>query len=415
MVNVRSREFPKSVLQADTIIVSCGLANFERTSWSTHRRHEFCVFYEELDTGADYDKFVGSFEDNYPGMWNGHSIWMIDCRKFDDPGRDKSLRNHIGRNPRIMKSIMESKNYHELQRRLYYRMPRFFSRKNIVIMICRSGRHRSVENAALWSNTLARYSRHQHSVSLLHLSELDFRKIRVRENVRNAVNSLTRIFQTHYDRIRAECSRLDPVSESETGHRKRSRSENFSESPTGNKSLVTHAESWARSAKDSLDEEDHLLQTSKKRATSATSTLAGTNLNRDILDELAERLENFHDSARALASCLQTRDVTRKSDQSMIEAAECMFHKLLGEANDDLECVTPQSRERLHVETTRNKHRCSRSETPIEKPYSCSETTNGNLSGRRQQMVCRFWCRFHRHHRRCCGCCCRCGGCCCCN
>ena len=118
MVNVLSREFPKSVLQADTIIVSCGLANFERTSWSTHRRHEFWGFYEELDTGADYDKFVGSFEDNYPEMWNGHSIWMIDWRKFDDPGRDKSLRNHIGRNPRIMKSIMESKNYHELQRRL---------------------------------------------------------------------------------------------------------------------------------------------------------------------------------------------------------------------------------------------------------------------------------------------------------
>ena len=165
--------------------------------------------------------------------------------------------------------------------------------------------------------------------------------------------------------------------ESETGHWKRSRSENFSESPAGNKSLGTHAEIWARSAKDSLDEEDHLLQTSKKRATSATSTLAGTNLNRDILDELAERLENFHDSARALASCLQTRDVTRKSDHSMIEAAECMFHKLLGEANDDLECVTPQSRERLHNETTRNKHRCSRSETPIEKPHSCSETTNG--------------------------------------
>ena len=44
MVNVRSRECPKSVLQADTIIVSCGLANFERTSWSTHRRHEFCGF-----------------------------------------------------------------------------------------------------------------------------------------------------------------------------------------------------------------------------------------------------------------------------------------------------------------------------------------------------------------------------------
>ena len=80
---------------------------------------------------------------------------------------------------------------------------------------------------------------------------------------------------------------------------------------------------------------------SKKRATSATTTLAGTNFNREILDEPAERLGNFHDSARALASCLQTRDVARKTDQSMVVAAKCMFHKLLGEASDDLERVTP--------------------------------------------------------------------------
>ena len=50
----------------------------------------------------------------------------------------------------------------------------FFSNKNIVIMTCRSGRHRSVANAELWSNTLTRCSRRQHSVSWLHLSELDF-------------------------------------------------------------------------------------------------------------------------------------------------------------------------------------------------------------------------------------------------
>ena len=35
MVNVRSRMFPMSVLKANTIVVSCGPANFEQTSWST--------------------------------------------------------------------------------------------------------------------------------------------------------------------------------------------------------------------------------------------------------------------------------------------------------------------------------------------------------------------------------------------
>ena len=37
MINARCREFQRSVLQADTIVVSCGLSNFERTSWSTSR------------------------------------------------------------------------------------------------------------------------------------------------------------------------------------------------------------------------------------------------------------------------------------------------------------------------------------------------------------------------------------------
>ena len=48
----------------------------------------------------------------------------------------------------------------------------------------------------------------------------------------------------------------------------------------------------------------------------------------------------------------------------MIESAKCMFHKLLGEASDDLESVTPQSGKSLHIETIRNAHRCSSSETP---------------------------------------------------
>ena len=50
-------------------------------------------------------------------MCNDRSIWTIDCRKFDDPCSDLSLRKHIGRNPRILKSIMRSKNYCELHSR----------------------------------------------------------------------------------------------------------------------------------------------------------------------------------------------------------------------------------------------------------------------------------------------------------
>ena len=173
MVNVCSFGIPRSVFQAYTIIVSCGLANFEQSSWSTHPRHEFWVSCEELYTKEDCDKFVRSFEDKYRGKCDGRSISMIDCRKFDDLGNDKSLREHIGRNPKIVKSILESENDHPLHGRPFDGMYRFSLSKNIVIMICRSARHRSVANAELWSNALALCRRHQHSVSLLHLSELD--------------------------------------------------------------------------------------------------------------------------------------------------------------------------------------------------------------------------------------------------
>ena len=69
---------------------------------------------------------------------------------------------------------MASKDYHELHSRLFEGMSRFFSGKTVVIMIGKNRRRRSVANAELWSDALTRYGRLLHSVSLLHLSELDF-------------------------------------------------------------------------------------------------------------------------------------------------------------------------------------------------------------------------------------------------
>ena len=139
--------------------------------------------------------------------------------------------------------------------------------------------------------------------------------------------------------------------------------------------------------------EDQIPQTSKKRATSATAIPAETSPSRGILDELAERLGNFHESVRAMASCLQNHNVTRKTNQSVIEASKCMFHNLLGEASDDLERATPRTRESFCAETKQNKRRCARSETPrenpcprpealSEKPCSRSETLTGKLRSR---------------------------------
>ena len=299
MVNVRSCEIPRNVLQADTIVVSGGLANFEQSSWSRHRRHEFWGTHEELHTKKDYDKFVRSLKDNDPGMSDGRSTRRIDCRKFDDPDNDRSLRKHTGRNPRITKSILG--NYHALHSRYW-----FFSSRNIVITVCRSGRRCSVANAELWSNPFDPLrSRHQHSVSLLHLSELDFWENTCAGNCSECSKQSLRVFQTLYDQVQAECLRRVPVPDLVTGRWKRPRP-NQTEGP-------------ARQ----LHEEDNLPQTSKKQATSATATSAETSTSRGILDELQH-------------------DVSRKTDQSMIEAAKCMFHQLLGEARDDLDRVVPR-------------------------------------------------------------------------
>ena len=50
MVNACCRDSPRSVLQADTIAVSCGVANLEQSSWSTLRCHKFWESYDEQET-----------------------------------------------------------------------------------------------------------------------------------------------------------------------------------------------------------------------------------------------------------------------------------------------------------------------------------------------------------------------------
>ena len=96
---------PRRVLEADAIIASCLLEKFERTSWSRQHAHKFEGSDDELATVADYDKFAESFENNYTRVSDARSLWMIDCRKH----RDKKLEIHVGRNSRIMKSILGSK------------------------------------------------------------------------------------------------------------------------------------------------------------------------------------------------------------------------------------------------------------------------------------------------------------------
>ena len=140
---------------------------------------------------------------------------------------------------------MASSGYHELHRRLYEDMPRFLSRKNIVIMICRDGRYRSVANAEMWSNTLTRHGQSRHSVSLLHLAELDFWQNTCEGKCPGCIKGTTRTFQIHNDCSRAECSRLASSSYSETEHKKRTRQETLGQSlAEKTSSKTTIAATW---------------------------------------------------------------------------------------------------------------------------------------------------------------------------
>ena len=226
-----------------SIIVSCRLANFERTSWSTQRCHKFRGLRDELATATDFDKFLECPEDNYPGVCNGRSLRMIDCRELGDPDCYKNLGIHVGRNPRIMRSTLGSKDYHELHRRLNEDPP-------FPCCTCVS-----------WT----------------------FGKTRVPESVRNAANCPPKSCR-HNCWVRAECSRLVSATDSVTEHRKRPRRESRPDS--------------CRKQESEIDE-----------YYDASNTKHGT------LSELAERLGNFHESANALADCLQTRDITRKTGQ----------------------------------------------------------------------------------------------------
>ena len=90
MIDDGCRVPSRIVLQADTIIVSCGLKNSERTSCGRRSALTNCDgrLHDELATAADYDKFDESFEENYPGVCDGRSD-MDDRLQEDIDGSDQ--------------------------------------------------------------------------------------------------------------------------------------------------------------------------------------------------------------------------------------------------------------------------------------------------------------------------------------
>ena len=97
MVDDSGRMLPRSVLEDDTIIVSCGLANFAR---------------DDVVATTNYVKFLAGFEHNYSEVCNDRSVWMMIVESSTIPTKTRKRG---------------SKGYHELHSRLYDDMSRFFT------------------------------------------------------------------------------------------------------------------------------------------------------------------------------------------------------------------------------------------------------------------------------------------------
>ena len=74
---------------------------------------------------------------------------------------------------------------------------------------------------------------------------------------------------------------------------------------------VNKTEHWKRPRRESLGRSRE--RSKSLRSTSTTNASVESNTKQGTLSELAERLGNFHESANALTTCLQTRDTTRKT------------------------------------------------------------------------------------------------------
>ena len=95
---------------------------------------------------------------------------------------------------------MDSDLHHENHHDLCTWLDRFFTGRNLLISICKSGRHRSVANAELWSNTLACLGRKsRYSISLTAISGS------------RVVEVLADIFEAHRRRMFDKCKRVNTL------------------------------------------------------------------------------------------------------------------------------------------------------------------------------------------------------------
>ena len=149
---------PADLLEAKTAIVTCGLMNFEDSTYSRRESQEWInshgrkgKIWPGLLTGGheNYDpqsrkRFLRSFRVNYADLVDGRKIIVIDCTVITNPEKYKKLRDHLGTHPQTWSQVLKHKHFrhsHDGLRKLS------LTEKNLIICVCRSGCHRSLASS----------------------------------------------------------------------------------------------------------------------------------------------------------------------------------------------------------------------------------------------------------------------------
>ena len=173
--------FTKHVLDARSIVVSCGINNCVDSNYSNKSCREFSNWQRQTygkvvkadhlsDNPGARERFLRSFRKNFPSLCEGRNIQVVDCTAFRNPGDDETGRRHTGAHPDIMHNVYTHKLFRQVHSDLRSMTP---TGKNLVIIVCRSGRHRSVASALACSDVIRQrmYNGEQGTVRAVHLQQ----------------------------------------------------------------------------------------------------------------------------------------------------------------------------------------------------------------------------------------------------
>ena len=157
------KPFTPETLAADTLLVTCGVLNFEDSNYAKQTTKAFQDWNGDnkvtpgyLSRDADWSRegravFLDSFRANYPDLVRGRNVILIDCTCFTDPRQDTSLRRHLGTHKETYRNLVEADEFAKVNKPLKKLRT---DQKNLVIDVCKSGRHRSVAQASCQATSI---------------------------------------------------------------------------------------------------------------------------------------------------------------------------------------------------------------------------------------------------------------------